>query len=157
MAVTTPVLNPVSAFDATKPMTFTFSSVGGNRVVANRLMIKNATTLELLYDETVTSFLLSHTLPANTLLNGQYYQASIVAYDASGAASAASSPIQFYCFTEPKIAFANLSSGDSITTATYSFVAQYDQIENELLNQYSFTLYDSNDRQLSTSGVHLLD
>ena len=153
MAVTTPVLNPVAAFDATQEMTFTFSSVGGNQVVANKLTIRNATTLEILYDKTVNSFVLEHTLPANTLLNGLYYQATVIAYDAGGAASSASTPIQFYCFSEPTFAFVNLTSGDNITTATYSFVAQYEQIENELLNQYSFTLYDSNDRQLSTSGV----
>ena len=63
MAVTTPVLNPVAAFDATKPMTFTFSSVGGNQVVANKLTIKNATTLEVLYENTVQSFALEHVLP----------------------------------------------------------------------------------------------
>ena len=153
MAVTTPVLNPVAAFDATKPMTFTFSSVGGNQVVANKLTIKNATTLEVLYENTVQSFALEHVLPENTLLNGLYYQAAVVAYDASGAASASSLPIQFYCFSEPTFTFANLTDGDNITTSTYSFVAQYEQIENELLNQYSFVLYDSEDKQLSTSGV----
>lgn len=153
MAVTTPVLNPVVAFDATKPMTFTFSSVGGNQVVANKLTIRNATTLEILYDKTVNSFVLEHTLPANTLLNGLYYQATVIAYDASGAASAASAPIQFYCFSEPTFAFANLTTGYTISTSSHSFVAQYEQLENELLNQYSFVLYDIDDKQLATSGV----
>ena len=153
MAVTTPVLNPVAAFDATRPMTFTFSSVGGNQVVANKLTIKNATTLEVLYENTVQSFSLDHVLPENTLLNGLYYQAAVVVYDASGAASASSLPIQFYCFSEPTFTLANLTDGDNITTSTYSFVAQYEQIENELLNQYSFVLYDSEDQQLATSGV----
>lgn len=153
MAVTTPVLNPVAAFDATQDMTFTFTSVGGNQVVANRLTIRNATTLEILYDEPAQSFALEHALPANTLLNGLYYQATVIAYDSTGAASASSAAIQFYCFSAPTFAFANLTSGDSITTSTYSFIAQYEQLENELLNQYSFILYDSTDKQLSTSGV----
>ena len=153
MAVTTPVLNPVAAFDATEDMLFTFSSVGGNQVVSNKLIVRNATTLEKLYEDVVNSFVLEHVLPADTLLNGSYYQATVVTYDASGAASAESAPIQFYCFSSPTFTFPNLSSGDNITTSTYSFVAQYEQVENELLNQYSFVLYDGEDKQLTTSGV----
>ena len=153
MAVTTPVLNPVAAFDATEDMLFTFSSVGGNQVVSNKLIVRNATTLEKLYEDVVDSFVLEHVLPADTLLNGSYYQATVVTYDASGAASAESAPIQFYCFSSPTFTFPNLSSGDNITTSTYSFVAQYEQVENELLNQYSFVLYDGEDKQLTTSGV----
>ena len=153
MAVTTPVLNPVAAFDATEDMLFTFSSVGGNQVVSNKLIVRNATTLETLYEDVVDSFVLEHVLPADTLLNGSYYQATVVTYDASGAASAESAPIQFYCFSSPTFTFPNLSSGDNITTSTYSFVAQYEQVENELLNQYSFVLYDGEDKQLATSGV----
>lgn len=153
MAVTTPVLNPVAAFDATEDMLFTFSSVGGNQVVSNKLIVRDATTLEKLYEDVVDSFVLEHVLPADTLLNGSYYQATVVTYDASGAASAESAPIQFYCFSSPTFTFPNLSSGDNITTSTYSFVAQYEQVENELLNQYSFVLYDGEDKQLYTSGV----
>ena len=153
MAVTTPVLNPVAAFDATEDMLFTFSSVGGNQVVSNKLIVRNATTLEKIYEDVVDSFVLEHVLPADTLLNGSYYQATVVTYDASGAASAESAPIQFYCFSSPTFTFPNLSSGDNITTSTYSFVAQYEQVENELLNQYSFVLYDGEDKQLATSGV----
>ena len=153
MAVTTPVLNPVPAFDATEDMLFTFSSVGGNQVVSNKLIVRDATNLEKLYEDVVDSFVLEHVLPADTLLNGSYYQATVVTYDASGAASAESAPIQFYCFSSPTFTFPNLSSGDNITTSTYSFVAQYEQVENELLNQYSFVLYDGEDKQLTTSGV----
>ena len=153
MAVTTPVLNPVAAFDATEDMLFTFSSVGGNQVVSNKLIVRNATTLETLYEDVVNSFVLEHVLPADTLLNGSYYQATVVTYDASGSGSAESAPIQFYCFSSPTFTFPNLSSGDNITTSTYSFVAQYEQVENELLNQYSFVLYDGEDKQLTTSGV----
>ena len=46
MAVTTPELKPVPAFAATEDMLFTFSSVGGNQVVSNKLIVRNATTLE---------------------------------------------------------------------------------------------------------------
>ena len=153
MAVTTPVLNPVAAFDATEDMLFTFSSVGGNQVVSNKLIVRDVTTLEKLYEDVVYSFVLEHVLPADTLLNGSYYQATVVTYDASGSGSAESAPIQFYCFSSPTFTFPNLSSGDNITTSTYSFVAQYEQVENELLNQYSFVLYDGEDKQLTTSGV----
>ena len=40
MALTTPILYNVPAFDATKEQVFTFAVVGGSQVVANTLTIK---------------------------------------------------------------------------------------------------------------------
>ena len=45
MALTTPILYNVPAFDATKEQNFSFLSMGGNQVVANTLTIKNNATL----------------------------------------------------------------------------------------------------------------
>ena len=54
MALTTPLLYTVPAFDATNEQVFTFLSVGGSQVVANTLTIKNMVTgeqIQVKYDE----------------------------------------------------------------------------------------------------------
>ena len=69
MALTTPILYSVSAFDATQAQVFNFNILGGNQVVANTLTIKNNATLATVYSETQTTFKFEHILPANTLTN----------------------------------------------------------------------------------------
>ena len=76
MALTTPILYSVSAFDATQAQTFLFNVLGGSQVVANTLTIKNNATLAVVYSATQTTFKFEHILPANTLTNGTYYQAT---------------------------------------------------------------------------------
>ena len=72
MALTTPILYSVNAFDATQAQVFNFNVLGGNQVTANTLTIKNNATLSTVYSATQTTFKFEHTLPANTLTNGNY-------------------------------------------------------------------------------------
>ena len=153
MALTTPALYPQAAFDAANAQQFSFTVVGGNQVTANRLIIKNNSTLATVYDNKVTTYNLYQTVPANTLTNGVYYQVQIQTFDASGAASALSSPIQFHCYTTPVIAFTNMPSNNIVANSSYEFKFTYSQVENELLESYTVTLYNSTQSQISTSGV----
>ena len=84
MSLTTPLLYTVPAFDATNEQVFTFLSVGGSQVVANTLTIKNNATLATVYERTQVSYRFAHVLPANTLTNGTYYQATLTTKDAEG-------------------------------------------------------------------------
>ena len=99
--VTKPILNAMIAFDATNPATFTFYSVGGNQVVKNQLTIRNNSTNQIIYQNSVETFKFEHTVPGGTLTNGTYYNASIITYDATGEASTPSEPIQFWCYSAP--------------------------------------------------------
>ena len=101
MALTTPILYSVSAFDAQNSFIFQFASIGGSQVVANTLTIKDNATLTTVYSATQTTFKFEHILPANTLTNGTYYQATLTTKDAQGNISNASAPIQFYCYSQP--------------------------------------------------------
>ena len=56
MALTTPILYSVPAFDATKEQVFTFAVVGGSQVVANTLTIKDNATLATVYSQTQTTY-----------------------------------------------------------------------------------------------------
>lgn len=153
MALVTPQLLATTAFDATQAHVFSFVVSGGDQVVANRLIIKNNTTLEEVYNQQVQTFNFEHAVPANTLTNGSYYQATITTYNAEGQASTPSTPIQFYCYTTPTLEFTNIPSGSVIANSSFAFEVTYDQDEGELLNSYSYTLYDAQGVQLSTSGI----
>ena len=151
MALTQPTLYTVSAFDATNDENFIFNVIGGDQVTGSILTIKNNITLETVYTGTQNSFKLVFVLPANTLINGTYYQAFIQTKNAAGQTSIASNIIQFYCFSQPEITFTNIPK--TINNSSFNFEATYTQSQNELLNTYSFNLYSLSNNLLSTSGI----
>lgn len=151
--LTTPILYSQAAFDATQAHTFTFNVVGGEQVIQNKLVITNQSTSEIVYQAVQTTYKFEHILPANTLINGVYYSAYIITYDANGTASAQSNSIQFYCYSTPSFTFSNLPINNTITNSSYNFQVTYNQAEGELLNSYVFTLYDAQRIQIATSGV----
>lgn len=153
MALTTPILYSIPAFDATQEQVFTFASVSGAQVVANTLTIKDNATLTTVYSQTQTTFKFEHTLPANTLTNGTYYQATLTTKDAQGNESTASAPIQFYCYTQPEFAISNMPVGNIVTNSSFAFNVTYNQAQGELLNSYVFNLYSASGVLISSSGV----
>ena len=153
MALTTPILYNVPAFDATKEQVFTFASVSGSQVVANTLTIKNNATLATVYSQTQTTYRFEHTLPANTLTNGPYYQATLATKDAQGNESSPSNPIQFYCYTQPTFAISNMPTGNVVANSSFTFNVTYNQIQGEILNAYVFNLYSASGVLIGTSGT----
>lgn len=153
MALTTPILYNINAFDATQEMTFTFSSVSGSQVVGNTLTIKDNTTLSTVYSEAQTTFQFRHVVPANTLTNGIYYQATLTTKDADGNESNPSNAIQFHCYTTPSFAIANMPTGNVVNNSSYNFTVTYNQIQGETLNAYVFNLYNVSGALVSTSGT----
>lgn len=153
MALTTPILYSVSAFDATQAQTFTFAVLGGNQVTGSTLIIKDNATLTTVYSQTQTSFRFEYTLPANTLTNGTYYQATLTTKDAAGNESSPSAPIQFYCYTQPTFVISNMPSSNVIGNSSFSFDVTYNQIQGEILNAYVFNLYSASGALISTSGT----
>lgn len=153
MALTTPILYSQVAFDATNAQAFTFGVIGGDQVTQNKLTITNQATNEVVYDQTQTSYSFVHTVPANTLTNGVYYSAYLITYDANGNASPQSNSIQFFCYSTPSFQFTNLPIGNIIPNSSFNFEVTYNQNEGELLDTYSFTLYDARQIQIATSGV----
>src|SRR5574344_700894 len=151
MALTTPILYSVSAFDAQNSFEFQFASIGGAQVIANTLTIKDNATLTTVYSETQTTFKFIHTLPANTLTNGTYYQATLTTKDAQGNVSNVSAPIQFYCYSQPSFAISNMPSGNVVENISFTFDVTYNQDEVEILNEYIFNLYSASGALVSTS------
>ena len=152
MALTTPTLMQQNAFDATQAHVFTFNVYSGSQITGSKLTIKNNATLETVYDGTVTSYAFEHTVPANTLTNGVYYQASIQTMDAQGNFSPASNIIQFYCYSTPTLVFNNIPTANIIPSASFAFEVKYNQAEGEALDSYVFNLYTTAGTLISTSG-----
>ena len=63
-----PVINKIQPFDATKDYEIILSWMG-NRAYANRIFIYDYETNNLVFDDTVSSFSLTHIIPAKTLQN----------------------------------------------------------------------------------------
>lgn len=151
--LTQPILNPIAAFDATKEQTISFVVIGGAQVVANRLVIQDNQTGVEIYSNIESTLKLEHTIPANTLKNGGYYNAVVYTLDNSNTLSSPSTPVPFYCYTQPLLTITNIPATETIENGTYTFEGSYSQIEGELLNSYQFTLYDSNKEVLSQTPL----
>ena len=67
-----PIINSITPFDSGYDYKVSMSYVG-NLPYSNRIIIYDATTLSVLFDDTTTSFSLEHNIPANTLTNGRKY------------------------------------------------------------------------------------
>lgn len=156
MALTIPVLAPVPYFDASNAQTFTFAVRGGDQVTGNTITIKNNATLEVVYTASVASFKLEHIVPAGTLTNGTYYQATISTKNAAGETSAESNAVQFYCYAQPSFAFTNIVDEGEVGNSSYAFAVRYNNVTqnaNEYLNEFVFNLYNAAGTLLSTSGA----
>ena len=153
MALTTPILYSVNAFDAQNSFIFQFASIGGSQVVANTLTIKDNATLTTIYSATQTTFKFEHILPANTLTNGTYYQATLTTKDVQGNESSPSAPIQFYCYSQPTFEISNMPSNNVISNSNFAFTVTYNQAQGEILNAYVFNLYSTSGALISTSNT----
>lgn len=106
--LTQPILNPIVAFDATKIHIIDFIVIGGAQVIGNRLVISDNQTGEQIYDKIQSTMKLEHSIPANTLKNGGYYNAVIYTIDSGGNESVASTAVPFYCYSQPVLTIDNI-------------------------------------------------
>lgn len=153
MALTKPILYSQAAFDATESHVFTFNVVGGDQVVANKLVIKSQETGNVVYENLEQNYKFAHTVASNSLTNGVYYTASIVTYNSQEEESVESDFIQFYCYSTPSWNFYNVPPSGIIENATYNFQVEYNQEEGELLESYDMILYDVQQIEVARSGI----
>lgn len=114
--------------------------------------IFNSTNLTeiVVYNNIVTTFNLSHDIPANTLENGKYYKVAIRTYDELENVSAWSDYYPFHCYTTPVLSF--ISMPYVVSTPTYTFNLRYSQLEGEKLDYAIIRLYNNNDVEIQNSG-----
>lgn len=153
MALATPILQSISAFDSTISQVVRFQVTSGDQVVKNRLTIRKNSNNQIVYQNTVETFEFIHTIPANTLVNGEYYNCYINTYNVNDSISENSNMVQFYCLTEPTLVFTNITNGQTLDVASYNFKLRYDQSQSELLNELYLYLYDEHNNLLQTSSL----
>lgn len=156
MALITPVLNAIPAWDVGNGRTFTFvvPEGEGDVVTGNILTVLNNSTSAVAYRKQTTSYQYSISVPPNAsgLQNGVYYSAYVQTLNADGGISEASNTIQFYCYTTPSWTL-DIASGSMIDSSSINPHIHYLQTEGELLYSYTFTLYDNSQTQIATSGI----
>lgn len=151
--LTQPILNQIAAFDATKEHILTFVVIGGVQVVANKLVIQDNETGEEVYNNIESTLRLEHVIPANTLKNGGYYNATIQTIDNANNFSSMSVAVPFYCYSQPTLNITNIPTTETIESGTYTFQGSYAQAEGEILNSYQFTLYNANREVLTQTAL----
>lgn len=146
----------ISAFDALIDKTIDFD-YSGNLCTKNRLIIYNSANNTPVYDNTITpSYTLSHTIPANTLVNGTSYYCTITAYYTSNNVeySVTSSASNIWkCLTTATWSIDGISSGTVIGNSYYDFKINYTQSQNELVNEYYIVLYNPSGTTYWSSGT----
>lgn len=145
-------LNTITPFDASESCTFTFTYSGGNQAYFNKLIIKDSSTLETVYEKKMQSLRLSHILDKNLLENGKEYLAIMEVYDVNDILQGTSPITPFQCLSTPIFLFSNLEDGQTLYTSSYNFCIKYEQAEGELLQSYNVTLYDNNKVERYNTG-----
>jgi hypothetical protein len=153
MALMTPILTSVESFDATVGTRVFFTVTSGDQVVKNRITVRDNTTNEIVYQDTVETFELENEIPANVLTNGGYYNCYINTYNINDDISANSNTVAFYCLNSATLTFTNIPPDNIIPSAEYKFNVLYQQAQQELLNELYFRLYDENEKLLQSSEL----
>ena len=146
-----PQVHKISPFDANKPVEISFSW-SGNRAHANRILIYDNETNNLVFDDLVSTYALKHTIPAYTLTNGKKYIIQVQIYDVENIASPLSDKVLFYTFETPDFYFNNIPENSKITNASFSATVYYYSSDYEDISTYKFYLYDSTKRKLLESN-----
>lgn len=143
MALVTPVIPTVQPFDARYPYILRFNVTGGDQVLRNNLVIENAATNAIVYNQTTESMLLQHTIPANALNNGTQYRFRVRTGNIANTWSQFSNNIIVRPLASAVVSITNLGDG-IIRNQSYTFQGSFTQANNEILESYRFTLYDQN-------------
>ncbi|MEG2381079.1 MAG: hypothetical protein RSB38_05230 [Oscillospiraceae bacterium] len=132
----------ISSFDATKDQSVAFG-YRGNQCIKNKLTVFNNETGAVVYENTVTTFNLSHLLPKGTLANGVSYKCKITAYFLDGGieqSSESSMSNVFMCLTTPSWAL-NINDGAIVGNSYCVLKPIYSQAQNEKVNEYHLAVY----------------
>jgi len=146
-----PYIQKILPFDANKDREISLSWTG-NRSQANRIIISDYETNTVIFDDTVSSFALKHTIPAHTLTNGKKYVIQAQTYDVENNASALSDKVLFFVFETPDFYFKDLPENNAINNSTFTANIYYYSADWEDIGKYVFYLYDSAKKQLLQSN-----
>lgn len=142
----------ITPFDANKDYIVNMNWTG-NMVYSNRIIIYDSDTLDVVFDDIIQSFSLTHTIPAYTLTNGKLWVMQCQVYDSEGVASTLSDKISFYTFETPIFKFKTIEENNNINNASYVATVEYEQSNYEPLYSYQFSIYDTQKNLLTKSDI----
>lgn len=153
MSLVKPMINSIVAFDATVGTTITFVANGGDQVAGNTIKILlNDEQDTVVYENTVTTYALTHAIPANVLTNGEYYRVAVQTIDSIGNTSVWSNYEPFYCYSTPVLRFDGLRNNQTVTVENFNAILEYNQLEGEKIDYALIELFDANDILVDSSG-----
>ena len=151
MALTTPIIFDIGAFDANDDYMMSFYVTGGDQVTKNEIQITNNTTSAIVFTNTVFSYTYTHVIPKGKLSNGVTYAIKVRTYNSENDVSAWSNPVVFTCYTKPTIKL-NITDGQQVNSSSVYVSMEYNQAQGELFNYGIITLYDESKTALATSS-----
>ena len=129
---------------------YTSLDTNNNYIYNGSIFVITDDTELIIYQNIVSTYNLTHVIPANTLTNGLYYKVAIRTYDILNNTSAWSNYQPFYCYTTPVISL-NINEGQTINTSSYNIILTYNQIENEKIDYALIEIYNNNNILVSSS------
>lgn len=146
-----PYIQKLKPFDAKKDYEISISWTG-NRAHANRIIIYDNDTNAVVFDDMVSTFILKHRIPANTLVNGKKYVIQAQVYDVENTPSPLSDKVLFCTFETPDFYFKGLPEDSLITNSSFTASVCYYSPDWEDISKYVFYLYDASKKQLFQSN-----
>lgn len=151
MALTRPILDSISIFDATTEYKFTYKAIGGDQIYGNNVEIRNSSTNAIVYNQTINNFRFEHILNANTLTNGVTYTIRIRTKNQNGLFSDWSDSVIFTCYSKAIVRITNLTNNQLVNNQSYNFTGSYSQAQSIGIHSYRFFLYDHNQVMIGAS------
>lgn len=145
-----PQIKNIAPFDAKLDHVIEFIWTG-SMAYKNRLQIFDNDSLASVYDQTVTTFDLKHTIPAGTLQNGKKYLAQVRTFDKDEVESPTSDKSRFLTLETPHFRFTNVEDGQNVDASSLTATVSYTQANGEKVDSYRFYLYDEAKRQVFVS------
>ncbi|QPW56421.1 hypothetical protein IRP61_11105 (plasmid) [Clostridium botulinum] len=133
-------------FDAREEYLLKFTSIGGDQIFKNELVITDTDTNSIVYSKIIESFQLEHIIPSGTLRNAKEYKVKVRTYNINNDTSSWSDNEIISCFKKPKMGITNLeldkNNESIIRNQTYTFKAMTLDDEDDSIQSYRFLLYD---------------
>lgn len=147
-----PIIKKITPFDANLDYEIDIFWTG-SRAHANRVIIYDNESNNVIFDDTITSFSLKHKIPAYTLANGKSWVIQAQTFDEENIASALSDKVLFHTLETPDFYFSNLPENNKITNASLAASVYYYSSDWENISSYIFYLYDSTKKLLTQSAA----
>ncbi|OPH47630.1 hypothetical protein BC351_10600 [Paenibacillus ferrarius] len=124
--------------------------VSGDLSVAYQVRVfKNSDNILIYNSSKITSFANSHSIPANSFLNGLEYKIQVIIWNDAGAGIFSDYEI-FQTSSRPVV---GVSPIGTVGSQTYNFTATYSQLESVSMRSWIFYLYDANKLKIFQSEI----